>query len=114
MAKSWNPGEAGAKKLLNTFLSKGLDSYDDGRNRPDQQGTSSLSPHLHFGEISPRRVWHAVRDAVGGKPAKSITGSPEVYLRELAGESLPIIFVSLSTHSRRAFAEGLQAISLGG
>ena len=83
MTKSWNPGEAGAKKLLKSFLSQGIDSYDDGRNRPDQQGTSSLSPHLHFGEISPRRVWHAVREAVGGKPAKNIVGSPEVYLREL-------------------------------
>ena len=83
MTKTWNPGEAGAKKLLKSFLSQGLDSYDDGRNRPDQQGTSSLSPHLHFGEISPRRVWHAIREAVGGKPAKNIMGSPEVYLREL-------------------------------
>ena len=83
MTKTWNPGEPGAKKLLKSFLSQGLDSYDDGRNRPDQQGTSSLSPHLHFGEISPRRVWHAVREAVGGKPAKNIVGSPEVYLREL-------------------------------
>ena len=83
MNTSWSPGEAGGKKLLKSFLHKGLDSYDDGRNRPDQQGTSSLSPHLHFGEISPRRVWHAVREATGGKPAKSIVGSPEVYLREI-------------------------------
>ena len=83
MNASWSPGEAGGKKLLKSFLNKGLDSYDDGRNRPDQQGTSSLSPHLHFGEISPRRVWHAVREASGGKPAKSIVGSPEVYLREI-------------------------------
>jgi len=51
--------------------------------RPDHVGTSSLSPHLHFGEISPRRVWHAVREAAGGKPAARLTGSPEVYLREL-------------------------------
>ncbi|MFM9009614.1 MAG: cryptochrome/photolyase family protein, partial [Planctomycetota bacterium] len=45
---------------------------------------SCLSPHLHFGELSPRRVWHAVRSAVGGKPAARITsGGAEAYLREL-------------------------------
>ncbi len=83
MEQTWTPGEDGAKKRLKAFLARGLADYGDGRDRPDQTGTSSLSPSLHFGEISPRRVWHAVRQAVGGKPAATITGSPEVYLREL-------------------------------
>ena len=83
MEKTWSPGEAGAGKRLKTFLTKAIDDYGDGRDRPDHVGTSSLSPHLHFGEISPRRVWHAVREAAGGKPAARLTGSPEVYLREL-------------------------------
>ena len=41
----------------------------DDRNRPDVAGSSRLSPHLHFGEISPRRLWHRVQTqmlAVGG------------------------------------------------
>jgi deoxyribodipyrimidine photo-lyase len=83
MEKTWSPGESGAGKRLKSFLAKALSQYGDGRDRPDHVGTSSLSPHLHFGEISPRRVWHAVRDAAGGKPAARLTGSPEVYLREL-------------------------------
>ena len=83
MRKTWSPGEAGAAKRLDAFLDRGLATYGTDRDRPDREGTSALSPHLHFGEISPRRVWHAVRTAAGGKPAATITGSPEVYLREL-------------------------------
>ncbi len=83
MRKTWHPGEAGAAARMEQFLERGLAGYGTGRDRPDHDGTSALSPHLHFGEISPRRLWHAVRDAVGGKPAKKIAGSPEVYLREL-------------------------------
>ena len=83
MEQTWTPGEDGAKKRLKAFLARGLEGYGDGRDWPDQTGTSSLSPSLHFGEISPRRVWHAVRQAAGGKPAAKLTGSPEVYLREL-------------------------------
>ena len=47
-----------------------------------------------FWRISPRRVWHAVRDAVGGKPAKILRVVPKCISENLAGESLPIIFVS--------------------
>jgi deoxyribodipyrimidine photo-lyase len=83
MRKTWAPGEAGGAKRLERFLDRGLSGYGTERDRPDHDGTSSLSPHLHFGEISPRRVWHAVREAAGGKPAAKIAGSPEVYLREL-------------------------------
>jgi deoxyribodipyrimidine photo-lyase len=83
MRKTWSAGEVGAARRLAAFLAEGLATYGTGRDRPDHEGTSALSPHLHFGEISPRRVWHAVRSAVGGKPAATISGSPEVYLREL-------------------------------
>lgn len=81
--ESWNPGEIGAQKRLSRFMQKGLHGYESGRDRPDQEGTSALSPHLHFGEVSPRRIWHVVRKKNGGKLAKQISGSPEVYLREL-------------------------------
>jgi deoxyribodipyrimidine photo-lyase len=83
MEKTWAPGEAGARKRLDAFVAGGLAGYATGRDRPDRDGTSALSPHLHFGELSPRRAWHAVRDAAGGKPAAKLAGSPEVYLREL-------------------------------
>jgi deoxyribodipyrimidine photo-lyase len=83
MRTTWAPGEEGARQRLKAFITRGVASYGTERDRPDHEGTSALSPHLHFGEISPRRVWHAVREAVGGTPAARITGSPEVYLREL-------------------------------
>ena len=83
MRETWTPGEGGAQKRMQRFLDRGLGGYGTERDRPDHDGTSALSPHLHFGELSPRRLWHAVREAVGGKPAAKIAGSPEVYLREL-------------------------------
>ncbi len=58
---AWRPGAAGAHEQLARFLDEGLLNYSVDRNRPDLAGTSRLSPHLHFGEISPRQIWHAVR-----------------------------------------------------
>ena len=59
---AWQPGEAGAAANLKRFLVKAFDGYNEGRNRPDITGTSRLSPHLHFGEISPRQVWHGLAE----------------------------------------------------
>lgn len=53
----WQPGEKGARTALEHFVTTAFDQYSDNRNRPDLVGTSRLSPHLHFGEISPRQVW---------------------------------------------------------
>lgn len=61
MAKTWTPGEGGARDRLDTFLDSGLKGYKEDRNRPDLENVSRLSPHLHFGEISPREVWHKAR-----------------------------------------------------
>ena len=52
----WSPGEAGAQEKLKIFLSNGINGYSEGRNRPDKQHTSMLSPHIRFGEISIRAV----------------------------------------------------------
>ena len=83
MRKTWSPGEAGAEKRLERFVERGVADYHRERDRPDHEGTSGLSPHLHFGEISPRRGWHAVRAAAGGKPVAKLTGGAEAFLREL-------------------------------
>lgn len=53
----WQPGEAGALQQLRRFKPA---AYRKNRDLPAIAGTSRLSPHLHFGEISPRQVWHAV------------------------------------------------------
>lgn len=59
----WQPGEDGAHRRLNGFIEDGLAYYADERDRPDRDVTSRLSPHLHFGEISPAQCWQAVRTA---------------------------------------------------
>ncbi|MEY4388256.1 MAG: hypothetical protein RLY20_3539 [Verrucomicrobiota bacterium] len=59
--EAWQPGEAGAREALKTFLSGAFDDYSEQRNRPDVVGTSRSSPHFHFGEISPRQVWHGLK-----------------------------------------------------
>ena len=62
MRKTWQIGEQAAQKRLAQFLHQGLENYKQGRNYPERNNVSRLSPHLHFGEISPKQVWHeAVR-----------------------------------------------------
>lgn len=61
----WEPGEHGAYERLDNFLSDSVDNYGDNRNRPDlENGTSGLSPHLRFGEISPVTIWRATKDRI--------------------------------------------------
>ena len=71
MRDAWQPGEAGAQANLERFLDDALADYSDLRNRPDKTGTSRLSPHLHFGEISPHQCWFASasRAAADGGPS---------------------------------------------
>jgi deoxyribodipyrimidine photo-lyase len=68
----WTPGEMGARASLTAFLASAAKGYTDNRNRPDRRSTSRLSPHLRFGEISPRQVWHATHAALasGETPAR--------------------------------------------
>ncbi len=63
-ASHHHPGEVGAQKRLQEFLQHAVEGYPDGRNIPGMKGTSRLSSHLHFGEISPRQIWAAV-EALG-------------------------------------------------
>ena len=58
-AKDWTPGEASAARRVDAFADH-IAAYETTRNLPSTEGTSRLSPHLAFGEISPRQVWHAV------------------------------------------------------
>ena len=86
---AWQPGEVSAAENLNKFLAQAFDGYPEQRNRPDVVGTSRLSPHLHFGEISPRQIWHGLRAmaAKRGLPTSSWRNSQflaEVGWREFA------------------------------
>ena len=63
IAEEWTPGEDGAKERLKTFMSDGIQHYKEGRNRPDEPYVSRLSPHLHFGELSPNQAWYAAGES---------------------------------------------------
>ncbi len=63
MAKTWQVGEKAAQQRLRLFLDRGLEDYKEGRNFPARDNVSRLSPYLHFGEISPRQVWHEAQSA---------------------------------------------------
>jgi len=60
MRKFWEVGEAVAHERLDWWEDH-TDDYDDSRNLPSVDKTSQLSPHLHFGEISPVQIWHALK-----------------------------------------------------
>jgi deoxyribodipyrimidine photo-lyase len=81
LRETWQPGELSAQARLHAFLESGVAGYSVERDRPDRQGTSGLSPHLRFGELSPRQVWHAARFAVAARPA--LSGDIDKFLSEL-------------------------------
>lgn len=82
MSACWTPGEAGARRRLDRFLDEAIDGYAEGRDRPGAELTSRLSPHLHWGEIGPRRVWHETRRRARGGSA-SMRASAEKFLAEV-------------------------------
>lgn len=82
----WTPGEAGAAARLRDFAAEAAEGYDRGRDIPGEDLTARLSPHLHWGEVSPRQAWHAV--AQGGKSGGRITWLKEILWREFAYHTL--------------------------
>lgn len=78
--RDWQPGEQCAWANLECFITDGLRGYKQQRDIPGQAGTSRLSPHLRFGEISPRQVVHGIlsRGLPGGDTAS------DCYIREIA------------------------------
>jgi deoxyribodipyrimidine photo-lyase len=64
MREAWEPGEDAALAALEDFLGR-ADRYEAERNLPAKLGTSRLSPHLHWGEISPAQVWEALEGRRG-------------------------------------------------
>lgn len=72
-AAEWMPGEDGARSRVADFIDAAAD-YDRNRNLPSIEGSSRVSPHLHFGEVSPAQVWHRLAGA---------GGSVDVFLAEV-------------------------------
>ncbi|KAI3757358.1 hypothetical protein L6452_04894 [Arctium lappa] len=61
LARAWSPGWSNANKALAAFINGPLLNYSRNRRKADSATTSFLSPHLHFGEVSVRKVFHLVR-----------------------------------------------------
>jgi len=81
MAPYWTIGSQGAKAALKDFVKNAVADYPEDRNRPDKDdGTSKLSPHLAFGEISPKQIW----DACKGDLEKARAFLSEIGWREFS------------------------------
>lgn len=78
---TWQAGERAAQERLGKFLEAAVRSYAADRDRPDIDATSRMSPHLRFGEISPRQIWQAARFAAEEHPASA--RGIEKFLSEL-------------------------------
>ncbi|MBS0246657.1 MAG: deoxyribodipyrimidine photo-lyase [Proteobacteria bacterium] len=70
-AEHWTPGEHGALDRFERFVAEDLAAYGELRDRPDRPATSRLSPHLHFGEISPRQIYARLQAELDSKTTRS-------------------------------------------
>ena len=80
LAEAWQPGEDGAHARLEAMTHK-IKRYAVGRDFPGEDATSRLSPHMHFGEISPRQVWHGI---TGHARVEGLEEAAEPFLRQLS------------------------------
>ena len=78
----WQPGEKGAAANLRSLLKNRISSYDTDRDIPASPGTSRLSPHLAFGEISPRQINAAVARKINNKTLAA-DDNVETFLKEI-------------------------------
>jgi deoxyribodipyrimidine photo-lyase len=74
-------GEAAAHRSLELFVGQKVAAYGKGRDLPGERGTSRMSAHLRFGEVSPRQVFHAVQTAA--ESGKVGHGRVFPYLRQI-------------------------------
>ena len=79
-AEVFTPGEAGAEQQLARFLEHGMSNYQQGRDFPALESVSRLSPHIHFGEIAPHRIY---KDSLEFGRLKGVESESEHFGREL-------------------------------
>ncbi|MDP1579886.1 MAG: deoxyribodipyrimidine photo-lyase [Candidatus Didemnitutus sp.] len=83
LVAAWTPGEKTATARLREFVGDAMARYTDERNLPAVDGTSALSPHLHFGEIGPRQIWAAVRALSAESGVFPASRGAQVFLSEV-------------------------------
>ena len=82
--EAWNPTRQGAEQLLRICLRKKIDDYDVGRDQMGVDGTSKLSPFLHFGQIGPREIWQAIASTADPKERNVSRYLAEIGWREFS------------------------------
>lgn len=83
LGKHWSPGEYGAEKTLAGISEEKLAGYPENRDIPSEPGTSQLSPHLHFGEVSPRQVIDRLDSLASQSTYPGISQGRESLVRQL-------------------------------
>ncbi len=81
MMSHWQVGEKAASKQLAKFLKGDVSDYSDARNLPWVKGTSRMSPHLHFGEISPRQIMHKLCSKA--RNMRELSSNEETFAKEI-------------------------------
>jgi len=81
--QAWTPGESGARALLQRYCEDAVAHYKDERDLPALDATSRLSPHLHFGEISPLQIVARLRRVAAEDAAAGVIANTDHYIREL-------------------------------
>lgn len=81
---SWMPGERTARTRLDRFAADALSAYPTGRDDPSEDGSSLMSPHLAFGEIGIRRLWHVAAAATSSPLESTEKFHAELLWREFA------------------------------
>ena len=84
LAPDWHGGGKQALRVLREFVDRRLADYPEARNRPEQKGTSQLSPYLHFGHIGPLTVALAIYNSGAPARAKEAFLEQVIIRRELA------------------------------
>ncbi len=79
--ETWKGGTHAGLKRVKLFTGKLLESYDSERNHPETDGTSCLSPYLHFGQVGPMTVALAVDAAAKANP--KLRAARDSYFNEL-------------------------------
>ena len=79
----WQPGESGAVKKLKHFCEHHLVNYAKAQDILAEDATSALSPHLHFGEITPRQIIARIHEVMAQRNDAGIVASSERFLAEL-------------------------------
>ncbi len=82
----WEPGEHNAQESFQSFIDDMVDEYDQTRNQLSTQGWSQLSPCIHFGELSVRRMWHTLTGSGDWEKNAGVSA----YLRQLGWHDFAI------------------------